>query len=368
MLANGTTGSLSSHATGQRNTTVRPRLRKDGISTRKADHIRICLEEPVQGQVTTGLEDWRLSHEALPEVDPRQIDLSVPLLGRVLRSPFFISAMTGGTEEAAAINRNLAVAAEELGLAMVLGSQRPAIDEPALASTYRVRPWAPSALLFANLGAVQLNRGYGLDECRRAVDMVSADGLVLHLNPLQELLQPEGDRDFRGLVDKIAAVVEGLGCPVLVKEVGWGLSESSARRLRTVGVTLLDVAGAGGTSWSTVEGFRAADEAGKRAAAAFADWGIPTAQSIRETRRGAPDAFVVASGGIRTGVEAAKAIALGADAVGFALPLLEPAVRSAEAVIEYLAETTQQLRLAATCTGSRRLSDLRLALRPARSA
>ena len=160
----------------------------------------------------------------------------------------------------------------------------------------------------------------------------SADGLVLHLNPLQELLQPEGDRDFRGLVDKIAAVVEGLGCPVLVKEVGWGLSESSARRLRTVGVTLLDVAGAGGTSWSTVEGFRAADEAGKRAAAAFADWGIPTAQSIRETRRGAPDAFVVASGGIRTGVEAAKAIALGADAVGFAAP--EPAVRSAE-VIEY---------------------------------
>lgn len=338
-------------------------MHKAGISARKADHIRICLQEPVQGQRTNGLERWRLSHEALPELHPDQVDLSVILLGRTLRAPFFISAMTGGTEEAAGINRNLAIAAETLGLAMVLGSQRPAIDDPSLEHTYQVRQWAPNIPLFANLGAVQLNRGYGLSECRRAVEMVSADALALHLNPLQELLQPEGDRDFRGLADKIAAVVDGLGCPVLVKEVGWGLSQSVAARLHAAGVNLLDVAGAGGTSWSEVEGYRAENNGDRRVATAFSDWGISTAESIVETRRGAPGAFIVASGGIRTGVEAAKAIALGADAVGFALPLLDPAVRSAEAVIEYLSEVTQQLRLAATCTGSRSLTDLPMALR-----
>ncbi len=341
-------------------------MRNGGISGRKADHIRICLEETVQSRVSTGLENWRLTHEALPELEPGEIDLSVTVLGKTLRAPFFISAMTGGTEESAAINRNLAQAAEELGMAMVLGSQRSAIDDAKLAGTYRVRRWAPSILLFANLGAVQLNRGYGVAECRRAVEMAEADGLALHLNPLQEMLQPEGDRDFRGLADKIAAVVDELSVPVLLKEVGWGLSERTASLLSAAGVTLLDVAGAGGTSWSEVEGFRADDDGARRIASVFAGWGIPTAQSIIETRRAAPDAFVIASGGIRSGVDAAKAIALGADAVGIALPLLKPAVRSAEAVVDYLSEVTEQMRLAACCTGSRRLADLRQALRPAR--
>ncbi|NPV09404.1 MAG: type 2 isopentenyl-diphosphate Delta-isomerase [Anaerolineae bacterium] len=343
-------------------------MRHTGISERKTDHIRICRQEPVQSRITTGLEAWRLVHQALPELDSDDLTTEVTVLGKTLRAPFFISAMTGGTTEAADINRNLALAAQKLGLAMVLGSQRPAIEDPALAHTYCVREWAPDVLLFANLGAVQLNQGYGLQECLQAVEMVGADGLALHLNPLQEMLQPEGDRSFRGLAAKIAYVVKNLGLPVLVKEVGWGLSERVARALWEAGVRLLDVAGAGGTSWSEVESLRANDESTRRVASAFADWGIPTADSIQQTRAAAPDAFVIASGGIRTGVEAAKAIALGADAVGFALPLLEPACRSAEEVIRYLQDVTEQLRLAMLCSGSQSLADLRHALRPASSS
>ena len=340
-------------------------MRKGENSARKADHIRICLQESVESGLSSGLEHWRLAHQALPEMRPEDVELRVRVLGKTLSAPFFISAMTGGTPEAATINRNLAQAAEALGLAMILGSQRPAIDDPELAGTYRVRQWAPGILLFANLGAAQLNQGYGLSECRRAVDMVEADGLALHLNPLQEMLQPEGNSDFRGLADKIVRVAEALGKPVLVKEVGWGLSREVAETLRAAGVTMLDVAGAGGTSWSEVEAFRAVSESRRRIAAAFRDWGIPTAQSILETRLGAPDAFVIASGGIRTGVEAAKALALGADAVGFALPLLRPASHSADAVVTHLSEMTEQLRLAATCSGSRTMADLRRAIRPA---
>lgn len=347
-----------------KNTAERSGLRTRANSERKADHIRICLRESVQGRTSTGLERWRLVHQALPELHPDDIVTEITVLGRTLRAPLFISAMTGGTEEAAGINRNLALAAQRTGVAMVLGSQRPAVEDPSLESTYRVREWAPDILLFANLGAVQLNRGYGLEECLRAVEMVGADGLALHLNPLQEMLQPEGDRDFRGLAGKIAAVVRDLGLPVLVKEVGWGLSQRVARLLRETGVKFLDVAGAGGTSWSEVEGQRATDESSRRVASAFADWGIPTADSIRETRSAAPDAFVIASGGIRTGVEAAKAIALGADAAGFALPLLEPACRSADDVIEFLETITRQLRLAMLCSGCRHLADLRAALQP----
>jgi len=342
-------------------------LRENSSSTRKLDHLRICLEDQVQARgISTGFENWRLMHQALPEMSLAEVDTTITLAGRSLRSPFIISAMTGGIPQAADINRNLAIAAQELGLAMIVGSQRSAFEDPTLAVTYQVRPWAPDILLFANLGAVQLNAGYGLAECRQAVKMIDADGLALHLNPLQECLQPEGNRDFHGLADKIAAIVDGMEVPVLLKEVGWGLSARVTRLLYDAGVRLIDVAGAGGTSWSEVEARRAVNERSRRTAAAFADWGIPTAEAILNVRRVASDISIIASGGVRSGVEAAKAIALGACAVGIALPLLAPACQSATAVAERLRELEDGLRIAMFCTASRRLSDLSDAVVPNR--
>lgn len=326
---------------------------------RKAGHLRVCLEQDVQAQgVTAGFERYRLVHQALPELRLADLDIATSLAGKQLRSPLVVSAMTGGTPEAETINRNLAAAAQQLGLAMVVGSQRPAIEDPSLAHTYQVRSLAPDVLLFANLGAVQLAAGYGLDECRRAVDMIGADGLVLHLNPLQECLQDGGDSDFRGLAERIATVVAKLGLPVMVKEVGWGISARVAAMLRDAGVGIVDVAGAGGTSWSEVEGRRAEDDATRRVAAAFLDWGIPTCEAILNVRGASPHTTIVASGGVRTGVDVAKAIALGASAAGLALPLLAPACESADAVVDRLTEVERQLRIAMLCTASRTLADL----------
>jgi len=345
------------------------RLRESRHSARKSDHIRVCLEQDVQARgITTGLGSLRLTHQALPELSLDEVDLSTVLAGRRLRSPFVVSAMTGGTAEAAAINHNLAQAAQSLGLAMVVGSQRPAIEDETLAESYRVRDVAPGVLLFANLGAVQLKDGFGIDECRRAVEMIGADGLALHLNPLQECLQPEGNRDFRGLAEKIALVVENVGVPVLVKEVGWGISPGAASLLHQAGVRIIDVAGAGGTSWSQVEAWRAHDESSRRVAEAFADWGIPTARSILNVRRVSDAIAIIASGGIRSGVDAAKAIALGAVAAGVALPLLAPARHSAQAVEQRLAEYERQLRIAMCCSGCRSLADLAVALIPTSAA
>jgi len=219
---------------------------------------------------------------------------------------------------------------------------------------------APDILLLANLGAVQLNYGYGVEHCQRAVEMIEADGLILHLNPLQEALQPEGNTDFlQEMLVKIEEVCRGLSVPLIVKEVGWGISEDAARRLADAGVAAIDVAGAGGTSWSEVERHRADSESSRRIAAAFADWGIPTAESIQMVRRAAPDVTLIASGGIRTGVEAAKAIALGADAAALATPLLKPATVSPEAVGEKIGEILEQLRTAMFCVGARNLQELK---------
>jgi len=349
-----------------RNPTMRLSLRSRHESQRKSDHIRICLENDVQSRgITSGFDDYRLIHEALPEMSLASVNTSVDLCGKTLNSPFLISAMTGGTAEAAEINRNLAIAASELGLGMVVGSQRAAIEDSRMAVTYQVRSFAPDILLLANLGAVQLNSGYGADECRQAIEMIGADGLVLHLNPLQECLQPEGDRDFTGLADKIAKLVDELPVPVLVKEVGWGISPRVAALLYQAGVRYLDVAGAGGTSWSEVEGYRALDESSRRVAAAFADWGISTVESILNVRQVAQDITIIASGGIRTGVDVAKAIALGASAAGIALPLLAPACQSAAAVVNHLRELERELQIAMFCTASRSLADLRRAIVPA---
>jgi len=326
---------------------------------RKSEHLRILLEEDVRFQnLTTSLEGYYFIHQALPEISRDDIDLSTSLLGKNLSAPLIISSMTGGAEEAETVNRNLAMAAQIHGLGMGVGSQRVALEEPGLSHTYQVRDVAPDILLLANLGAVQLNYGYGIEHCQRAVEMIEADGLILHLNPLQEALQPEGNTDFSGLLAKIEQVCRGLSVPVIVKEVGWGISEEVARRLVDASVDAIDVAGAGGTSWSEVERHRADSESSRRIAAAFADWGIPTAESIQMVRRAAPGITLVASGGIRTGVEAAKAIALGADAAALATPFLQPATVSPEAVGEKIGEILEQLRTAMFCVGARNLQEL----------
>jgi isopentenyl-diphosphate delta-isomerase len=314
---------------------------------RKSEHIRINLEEDVGfNRVSSGFERYRLVHQALPDVDLEAVDTSVELLGKRLDAPLIISAMTGGTPEAEAINCRLAEAAAEAGIGMGLGSQRAALEDGSLATTYRVRHLAPDVLLLANLGAVQLNYGYGLDECRRAVAMVEADALVLHLNPLQEALQPEGNTRFSGLFPKIEAMCRGLDVPVVVKEVGCGISEEVARQLAGVGVAAIDVAGAGGSSWSQVEMHRAETDHQRSVAATFADWGIPTAESLQMAQRGAPGLPVLASGGIRDGLQMAKAIAMGATACGVAGPFLPAATMSTGAVLDLALVLVEQLRAA----------------------
>lgn len=335
------------------------------IDQRKADHIRINLDEDVRfPNLTTGLEQYRFVHQALPELNLGEVDTSQKLWGKQLRAPILISSMTGGTAEAQRVNRNLAAAAEAQGLAMGLGSQRAGLEHTKTADTFRVRDVAPSILLFANLGAVQLNYGYTVDECRRALEMIEADALILHLNPLQEVLQPEGDVNWRGLLAKIGQVCRQLALPVIAKEVGWGMSEITARRLIEAGVAAIDVAGAGGTSWSQVEMHRAPTEHWRRLAAAFANWGIPTAQSlqivdgVRKTMS-RPDLPLFASGGIRSGQDVAKCVALGADLVGLASPFLKRAVESTEAVVAEMELLIAELRIATFCSGAAHLGALR---------
>ena len=337
------------------------------INQRKADHIRINLEEDVAfPSLTTGLEQYHFVHQALPELNLNEVDTSVEVFGKRLAAPILVSSMTGGTEQARQINRTLAAAAEQQGLAMGLGSQRAGIERPETVATFRVRDIAPNLLLFANLGAVQLNYTYTVDQCRRVVDMVDADALILHLNPLQEVLQAEGDLNWRGLLAKIEAVCRRLEKPVIAKEVGWGISEQAARWLIEAGISAIDVAGAGGTSWSQVEMHRAPNERLRRLAAAFGDWGIPTAESLVVARRTRdalqqPHVCLFASGGIRTGQEIAKCVALGADLVGLASPFLKRAVESVDAVSEEMELLSAELRIAMFCSGAGDVTQLRQA-------
>ena len=305
---------------------------------------------------TTGLERYDLPYRALPETDLAAIRTDVRLFGRRLRAPLVIGAMTGGAGASASINRNLARAAQELGLGMMLGSQRIMLEEPAAAASFRVRDVAPDILLLGNLGIAQLNRGYGADHVRRAIDDVGADGLAFHANPLQEAVQEAGDGDFRGLVRRLEEVVADVRAPLLLKEVGHGLDTDTVRAVAAVGLAGLDVAGAGGTSWARVEQYV---RHGEVVQPELAEWGIPTADAIVGARCHAPELTLIASGGIRSGLDVAKAIALGADAVAVALPLLRPALESADAVCTALERLLEELRVAMHCTGTRDVAELR---------
>ncbi|MEM7049694.1 MAG: type 2 isopentenyl-diphosphate Delta-isomerase [Acidobacteriota bacterium] len=321
---------------------------------RKADHIRLALEERMQERHSF-FEDYVLEHAALPELDLAAIDTSVTFLGKKLRAPLLISCMTGGTEVASKINHNLAIAAERCQIAVGVGSQRKALEEPATSASFLVREAAPSVPLLANLGAVQLNYGFGIDECRQAVEMIAADALVLHLNPLQEAIQPEGQCNFRGLLDKVEAVARELEVPVIAKEVGSGISEDLARKLVARGVRILDTAGVGGTSWARIEAARADDlDLGQL----FGDWGLSTPQSILACQR-VPGATVIGSGGLRNGIDIAKALALGADLAGMAYPFLAAAMESPEKVIEMIERTLRELEIAMFCVGAQKIAELR---------
>ncbi|MES1242935.1 MAG: type 2 isopentenyl-diphosphate Delta-isomerase [Acidobacteriota bacterium] len=322
---------------------------------RKAEHIRLALEPRMQLGGHSHWDDYGFGHEALPEIDMAEVDTSVEFLGRRLAAPLLISCMTGGTEAAGLINRNLAAGAERTAVAVGVGSQRKALEDPEKADTFQVREAAPSVPLLANLGAVQLNYGMGVRECRQAVDMIGADALVLHLNPLQEALQPEGQCDFSGLLPKIGEVVRSLDVPVVAKEVGSGLSERTARALAAQGVRILDTAGTGGTSWARIEAQRSGElDLGEL----FAGWGLPTPLSIQEVRR-VDGVTVIASGGLRNGMDVAKALALGADLAGMAYPFLRPATESPERVAGQVERIVRELKICMFCLGVKTVAELR---------
>lgn len=329
---------------------------------RKDEHLDVVLNRDVRTGKSSGFETIHFEHCALPELDLDQIDLSAVFLGKTLRAPFLISSMTGGPAKAAAINGNLARAAGRLGIAFAVGSQRIAVEGEEQAGFGRsLRQALGDMPLLSNIGAAQLGTPAGLENAEKAVEMIGADALIVHLNPLQEAVQHGGDRDWSGLLAKIGALVRQMPVPVIVKEVGFGISGRLAARLSEVGVKIIDVAGAGGTSWAAVEAGRAPNDRMRTIAETFREWGIPTALALADVRAACPDATVVASGGIRTGLDAAKAIRLGADLTGQAAGVLKAALESADAVIAHFEDRIEELRIACFCTGSATLQDLRSA-------
>ncbi|OYX33382.1 MAG: type 2 isopentenyl-diphosphate Delta-isomerase [Caulobacterales bacterium 32-69-10] len=331
----------------------------DDIVRRKDEHIDHVLAGHGLSSADAGFDRVRFAHNALPEVDHDAIDLSARLLGRPLAAPLLISAMTGGPSRAEAINARLAEAAQAMGIAMAVGSQRVVLQghgDLGLGTDLRRR--APDAVILANLGAVQFVHGFGLEEARRAMDTIGADGLILHLNPLQEAVQPGGDRDWRGVEAAIAEVAAAFPNRLIVKETGAGLSGAVAARLQHLGVAAIDVAGAGGTNWGLIEGARSAGSRAQAVVAPFASWGVPTAQAVFEAARAAPGLPLIGSGGVRDGLDVARLIRLGASVVGQAAGVLDAALISTEAVIEHFEVVSAQLRLACFCTGSPDLAAL----------
>ncbi len=325
------------------------------IAERKASHLRLCAEEDVEHRGTTLLEEVRLLHDALPELSVDDVDLSVEILGRRLQAPLLISGMSGGTPEAGELNRALATVAQKCGLGFGVGSQRPMLLHPETAQSYRVRDVAPDILLLGNIGVVQA-REAGVSRVAGLVKEIGADALCVHLNVAQELVQEEGDRDFRGALGAIAKLVDELPVPVIVKETGCGLGPRTLARLHALGVQWVDVSGAGGTSWTAVESLRGSEH--QRALGSdLREWGIPTAAAIVYARR--EKLGTIASGGIRSGLDAARALALGADAVSLALPLLRAyATGGLDAALAAAGRIVEGLRAVALLTGSRRPEDL----------
>lgn len=332
----------------------------NSIEQRKSEHIQISLNEKVTGEsISTGLESFAFIHNALPEIDFDEISIETKFLGFECKTPFLISSMTGGTALAETINRNLATAAEERGWALALGSTRALLDSDGHSSSFLMRKYAPNVPIIANLGAVQFNYGYGVDECRKIIEMTEADMLVLHLNSIQEVIQENGDTNFKGLLNKIEQLCSTLEVPVGVKEVGWGIDGQTAKKLIEAGIAFIDVAGAGGTSWSQVEKFRAKDPIRRIAAEAFSEWGIPTAESIRLVRGENGNCPLIASGGMQTGLDGAKSIALGADLVGFGRSILKEATQSPEDVLKVMKIREMELRMAMFGIGALTIQELK---------
>jgi len=303
---------------------------------RKTDHLEICLTENVQARrITTGFEELFLVHKALPEINRKEINLFTKVFNHKFSAPLIVEPMTGGTSKANKINAAIGRAVEELGLGMGVGSQRAALENPRVERTFSItRKEAPNAFIIANIGAPQLAKGYGVKEAKKAVEMLDADALAIHLNPLQEAVQPEGETSYIGVLDAIKKIVKGLNVPVIVKETGCGIAAPEAKQLEAIGVAAVDVAGAGGTSWAAVEYYRAksrGDKFHRGLGETFWDWGIPTAASLIETTQQVRIP-VIASGGLRSGIDVAKALALGASLAGMAFPILDPAIHRAEEV------------------------------------
>lgn len=335
-----------------------------GIEKRKQRHIRLSLEENVQSDIGTGFEDVRLIHRALPEIDLEDVSTTTNLFGKRLASPLIVSAITGGTEYAKGINANLAAAAEEFGIGIGVGSQRIAIEDPSVEHTFSiVREKAPLTLVMGNIGGPQLSLGWGVSEARRCVEMIDADALAIHMNPLQEAVQVGGETRYSGVLSKVEDVTGGLDVPIVVKETGSGIAHEDAARLEKAGVTGLELSGVGGTSWAAVEHHIAREE-GKRDQEALGqalwNWGIPTAISVVETSQ-TTSLKIIASGGLRTGVEMAKSIALGADAVGIARPFLEKAVEGTEALREHIENILLEFKTVMFLVGAKNLEELKRA-------
>lgn len=320
---------------------------------RKQDHIDICLNKNVNSNIKTGLEKYRLLYNALPEIDMKEISLDTKFLGTKISLPLMISPITGGSKTSLNINRNLAKIAQEYNIPMGVGSQRVAIENPELEATFKIRDIAPNIPIFANIGAVQLNYGYGIKQIKKTIEMIKADALVFHLNPLQEAIQPEGNTDFRGLLNKIAKISSELDIPVIVKEVGHGINSNVAKRLEEAGVTCIDVSGLGGTSWAMVEGYRKDEELGKT----FKDFGISLAESLNSIRENT-NIEIIASGGIRNGIDIVKSLCLGANICGIARPFLQPALDSPNAIRNYLDKLIKEMKIAMFCLGVKKVSKL----------
>jgi|SRR5690625_298463 len=334
-------------------------MEKD-INQRKTEHIRLCLTDQVEGvNKSTGLEGISFIHNALPEINFNDISLTTDFLQKQLKAPFLVSSMTGGSALATEINLNLAVASEEKGWAIGLGSTRALLESTAYEDSFLIRKQAKTVPVIANLGAVQLNYGYGVDECQRIVDATEADSLVLHLNSLQEVVQDGGDLNFDQLLPKIEEICKKLSVPVGVKEVGFGIDGTVAKKLYDVGIHYVDVAGAGGTSWSQVEKLRTKDPLREAAAEAFNSWGLPTKDCLVSVRSALPKVPLIASGGMKTGLDAAKALTIGADVVGYARTLLKAATESVEEVINVMDQIEFELKMAMFGIGVKTLEELK---------